>query len=72
MIRICEKCGKREHKRKTISPYCNQCRVYLFNLERRKRLIKEQKCIRCGGEVKPKIVYRRRCGECLKKLRKSG
>lgn len=70
MIRICERCGKREHKTKIISPYCDNCRVYLYSIERRKKLIKEHRCISCSGKVKPKIVYRRRCDKCLKKIEK--
>lgn len=78
MIRICKRCGKKEHKRKTTSPYCNDCRVYLYNIERRKKLIKEHRCISCGSKIKPKIVYPRRCDKCLekienrKKLKKNG
>ena len=67
-IRVCKRCGKRERlKTQFKSEYCRQCYHYVRNKERRVKLQKEKRCLTCGCKVKPKIIYHRRCDDCLPK-----
>lgn len=42
---------------------------YEYNKKRRKRLVKEHKCIACGCDVKPVVIYHTRCKKHLAKMR---
>ena len=44
---------------------------YEFNKKRRKRLVKEHKCIACGIDVEPVLVYHTRCPKHLKNMKTS-
>jgi len=43
---------------------------YEFNRKRRKRLVKEHKCIACSKKIEPVVIYHIRCEGCLEKNRK--
>lgn len=59
----CKRCKKflvRENKHNL----CRRCYFYLWNKNKRKKWLKEHKCLNCGKKVKQIIIYHTRCDKC--------
>jgi len=68
--RTCERCGLKEWVQQHSngnSVYCRDCNKYYHNVTKRKIWKDEHKCLDCGKEVEPIVLYPTRCGACRNK-----
>ena len=63
-MKKCKKCKKEISDR--TGELCRDCYILEHHQKRRKKQMKEHKCLRCGNEVELKKVYPTRCDKCKK------